>query len=225
MSKMMKIGSSYEKLLRLHNTYLAYKKKYRNNKHLNEGLVAYTDGSSRGGISSYGCVLLLDGGIKAELWGAEENFLWQEHGSLYAELLGVMNAIMWAKENGYLSLLILTDRCEAGRLGNDKKIRCLVLEQYKEFIKGCGVKLRFQKVISHSGVVLHNLADKLTYMAFVEFLIKKELCVDVESIREAMEDILISMTGKKVKKTDKFWYDLSEEFREQLVSGLLEAAR
>jgi ribonuclease HI len=204
----IKIGTYYEKLLGMHNTYLAYRRNYRNNKHTKEGLVAYTDGSLRDPTYSYGCVLLFSGRIIFELWGAEENFLWQQHGGLYGEFLGAVNAINLAKANGYSSLIIVTDSSEARRLGGDKKFRCFIQEQYKEFIRGCGIELKFRKVIAHSGVVLNNLADKLKYIAFLEFIIKKELNLTVDAIRNIMENIFISIAEKRVNKTDKFWVDL-----------------
>jgi ribonuclease HI len=136
------------------------------NKGVAEGLCAYVDGSFRDGEAAYGCVILLNGALQAQLSGVDARF--PETRNIYAELLGTVKAIEWAIERSYRSVTIYYDYSGVEKWANSAwKTNSIVSRRYKAYIEKLrsSIDISFVKVCAHSGDVYNELADKLARSA------------------------------------------------------------
>lgn len=140
---------------------------------LNQGLVAYVDGSFRQGHQAYGygVVILKDGKIQDRLagWGNEEDFVAMRN--VAGEVTGAMKAIDYALEKGETDVLIVYDYqgVESWATGAWKRNNRLT-QGYYEFVteRRQNINIRYKKVKGHSGDYYNDMADELAKQAVLE---------------------------------------------------------
>lgn len=128
-------------------------------------LVAYVDGSyeHRKRRYAYGCALVLeDEVITLSGSGAEPDYLSMRN--VAGEILGSEQAILWALEHGYSAVTIYYDYegiekwadgiWRANKPGT-KRYQAFIAEKRRE------IKISFQKVAAHTGVMYNEMADQL----------------------------------------------------------------
>lgn len=125
-----------------------------------QGVQIYVDGSYMDGRVGYGAVVLRDGALIASLYGRvlEDTDLHQVAGELQA----TMKALDWCVENSVREVQIFYDYEGIAKWAtNAWKANKLLTQSYKLYIADCPVKIRWQKVTSHSGNRWNDEADRL----------------------------------------------------------------
>ncbi|MDD4238978.1 MAG: ribonuclease H family protein [Desulfotomaculaceae bacterium] len=127
-------------------------------------LIAYVDGSysESQNMYSYGCVLLSDETEIISGKGCDPDILSMRN--VAGELLGAMEAITWAVENHYDSIVVYHDyqgiakwatgEWEAKKEGTKSYVE--FINKYKKLIK-----IQFNKVEGHTGDLYNEQADKI----------------------------------------------------------------
>lgn len=162
---------------------------------LNEA-IAYVDGSYSKELLkySYGCVIQYNN-KRIELSGSDNNPKYIEMNNVAGEILGSINAIKWAIENGVESINIFHDYEGISKWANgDWKANKLGTKEYQEYIKDSRGKLQinFTKVAAHTGVELNEVADQLAKKALLSET-KVEVRKTKLSVVEKIFDNIMSM--------------------------------
>lgn len=126
---------------------------------------AYVDGSYSAIDEkySYGCVILIEDKI-LKFGGVDNNIDYIGMKNVAGELLGSMEAIKWAKDNNYDSVIIYHDYEGIERWANNNwKANKKGTQEYVKFINNYRkyIDISFVKVQAHSGDIFNEEADKL----------------------------------------------------------------
>lgn len=138
----------------------------------NKTVKAYVDGSYSLSENkySYGCVILADNEI-IKFGGVDNNPDYIAMKNVSGELFGSMEAIKWARENKYESIIVYHDYEGIERWANGNwKANKKGTKEYIDFINDYRkyINISFEKVQAHSGDTFNEEADKLAK----EFLLK-----------------------------------------------------
>ncbi len=132
-------------------------------------LCCYVDGSFNDSIPNYsfGVVCVLNGSIVFSLGGAGTNAEAVSMRQIAGELLGAMQALIYAKKNNYKEVRIYHDYIGVDKhaLGTWKRTNPFSVTYYnwmQEFFKNNKqMQVSFHKVAAHSGIIYNELADVL----------------------------------------------------------------
>jgi len=127
---------------------------------------AYVDGSfdKKTKRYSYGAVLLKDNQILARLSNASSEVKYAESFQIAGECFGSLNAIKWAKKQGYKRIIIHYDYMGIEMWPTKQwKAKKKVSKDYVYYFDKLSkdIKVEFIKVKAHSGIEMNELADKL----------------------------------------------------------------
>lgn len=133
---------------------------------LDNGLIAYVDGSFDEAIGryAYGCILITPQGeeIRKSGCGSEPDSVAIRN--VAGEMLGAMNAVQWAVRSGYDSLAIYYDYEGIEKWATGAwRAKNRLTQKYAEFMRENkkNVDIVFQKVKAHSGDYYNEQVDKL----------------------------------------------------------------
>ncbi len=137
-------------------------------------LVAFADGSFSKELAkfSYGVHLILPNGQKQNISGCSANREFLKMANVAGEVFGVIEALKWAKENGFKKIKIYHDYQGLARWITSEwraysKISLMYLEFYAS-IKPEFSEIKFEKVPSHSNISFNDVADKLAKEALLK---------------------------------------------------------
>jgi len=127
---------------------------------------AYVDGSfdKKNKRYSYGAVLLKENKILKQLSNASNNKNYIESFQIAGECFGSLNAIKWAKKQGYKRIIIHYDYMGIEMWATKQwKAKKKVSKDYVYYFDKLSedIKVEFIKVKAHSGIEMNELADKL----------------------------------------------------------------
>jgi len=129
-------------------------------------IIAYTDGSFDKASKrySYGAVLIKKKEIVAQLSNSDNDEKYSNSFQIAGECFGCLNAIKWAKQNGYKRVVVHYDYMGIEKWAKkewrtNKAISKDYVYYYDRLSKAIDVE--FVKVKAHSGVEMNELADQL----------------------------------------------------------------
>ena len=135
-------------------------------------VIAYVDGSFEKSIGRYafGCVLLTPDGQEIRESGSGSDPAGVAIRNVAGEMLGAMNAVKWAQENGYPAVEIRYDY-----EGVEKWVTCVwraktpLTSKYAAHMQKAGKKIQisFCKVAAHTGNHYNEEADQLAKSALL----------------------------------------------------------
>lgn len=162
---------------------------------------AYVDGSYSAIDEkySYGCVILIEDKI-LKFGGVDNNIDYIDMKNVAGELLGSMEAIKWAKDNNYDSVIIYHDYEGIERWANNNwKANKKGTQEYVRFINDYRkyIDISFVKVQAHSGDIFNEEADKLAK----EFL-RKEIIHKTYKENDSIENQDLIMFNRIMSKKD-----------------------
>lgn len=122
----------------------------------------YVDGSFLDSSVGYGVVVLENGKVMEELFGSVPAAFVQGTRNVAGELFAARKAIQWCQENSIKTVSIFYD-CEGVEKWaiGEWKARQQITQGYAEFIRNCGIHIRWHKVDSHTGNRWNDRADEL----------------------------------------------------------------
>ncbi len=135
-------------------------------------IIAYTDGSYEriNKIFTYGCYIYdINKTFEKKFNGKFKDKLLAKSHNVAGEIMGVVKSINYAIENNFKSILINHDYIGLSKWINDEwKTKNLLTKKYKEFIDESSkkIKIYFNHVKSHSGILGNEIADKLASNAY-----------------------------------------------------------
>ncbi|WP_027108922.1 viroplasmin family protein [Lacticigenium naphthae] len=131
---------------------------------------AYVDGSfnRKKNQYSYGVVMLKDGQVLDTFYRADNDERYVASFQIAGEVFGALEAIRWAKERHYTSILIHYDymgieQWATGMWKANKPVSKDYIHEYKELAKD--ITVRFKKEKAHTGIEFNELADQLAKKA------------------------------------------------------------
>ncbi|HVG20310.1 MAG TPA: RNase H family protein, partial [Blastocatellia bacterium] len=122
----------------------------------------YVDGSYLNGATGYGVVILKDGKVVEELFGPVVDYSASDTRQVAGELFAVEQALRWCEKNSVKEVGIFYDY-----LGIEKwatgawKANQAMTQDYAKFVRASGVRIRWNKVHSHTGNRWNDRADQL----------------------------------------------------------------
>lgn len=137
-------------------------------------LVAFTDGSFSKELTkfSYGVHLILPNGQKQNISGCRADREFLKTANVAGEVFGVIEALKWAKENGFKKIKIYHDYLGLACWITSEWSACSKISlMYVEFwasVKPEFSEIKFQKVPSHSNISFNDVADKLAKEALAK---------------------------------------------------------
>lgn len=131
-----------------------------------ETVTAYVDGSfdKHQKRYSYGVVMLKDGRVLTTLNNADNDPKYAESYQIAGECFGCLNAIKWAKQNGYKRILLHYDYMGIEMWATGKwRAKKTVSQDYVSYYRKIsnGIEVEFVKVKAHTGIEFNELADQL----------------------------------------------------------------
>jgi ribonuclease HI len=129
---------------------------------LGKGYEIYVDGSYFNGATGYGVVILKDGEVVEELFGPVVDYSANDTRQVAGELFAVEEALRWCAKNSIKEVAIFYDY-----LGIEKwaagawKANQAMTQDYAKFVRASGVRIRWNKVDSHTGNRWNDRADHL----------------------------------------------------------------
>lgn len=133
------------------------------------GYQAYVDGSYDNARKTvgYGAVILNQGKEVLRLSGRVDQFT--ESRQVAGELTATMQVINWCQQESIQTIEIFYDyngieMWVTGRWKAEKEIS----QSYREYVRDSGVKIRWHKVTSHTGVRWNEIADELAKKGTLE---------------------------------------------------------
>lgn len=122
----------------------------------------YVDGSFIGGVTGYGAVVLSQGKVLEELFGAVDK---AEVGGTYqvaGELAAVKTALSWCRSNSVERVTIFYDYLGIAEWATGRwKTNQPLTQNYARFVRECGINVTWRKVAAHSGNKWNERADAL----------------------------------------------------------------
>lgn len=137
-------------------------------------LVAFTDGSFSKELTkfSYGVHLILPNGQKQNISGCRADREFLKTANVAGEVFGVIEALKWAKENGFKKIKIYHDYQGLARwITSEWSAYSKISLMYVEFwasVKPEFSEIKFRKVPSHSNISFNDVADKLAKEALAK---------------------------------------------------------
>lgn len=137
-------------------------------------LVAFTDGSFSKELTkfSYGVHLILPNGQKQNISGCRADREFLKTANVAGEVFGVIEALRWAKKNGFKKIKIYHDYQGLARwITSEWSAYSKISLMYVEFwvsVKPEFSEIKFQKVPSHSNIFFNDVADKLAKEALAK---------------------------------------------------------
>lgn len=138
---------------------------------LNEGLVAFVDGSFNKKTRTYGSgvAMLLDGKLVAEISEGGQDPRYQDSFQIAGEVFACLKAIKWAGQNGYKEIVICYDYMGIENWAKkDWKTNKPISQDYVKFfdqLQAAGMQVHFVKVKAHSNDKWNDKADELAKKA------------------------------------------------------------
>jgi viroplasmin and RNaseH domain-containing protein len=122
----------------------------------------YVDGSYINGATGYSAVILKNGAVVDELYGAVAASEVNNTRQVAGELIAVREALKWCCEHSISEVSIYYDYLgiEKWATGQWKTNQPLTRE-YARFVRECPIKIRWHKVDSHTGNRWNDRADAL----------------------------------------------------------------
>jgi ribonuclease HI len=131
-----------------------------------ETVIAYVDGSfdKHSKRYSYGVVMLKDDTVLTTLNNADNDPIYAESFQIAGECFGCLNAIKWAKQNGYKKVALHYDYMgiemwATGKWRANKPVSKDYVKYYQKLSDG--IEVEFVKVKAHTGIEFNELADQL----------------------------------------------------------------
>jgi len=123
---------------------------------------SYVDGSFINGATGYGAVILKNGAVVDELYGAVAATEVNNTRQVAGELIAVREALKWCCKHSISEVSIYYDYLgiEKWATGQWKTNQPLTRE-YARFVRECPIKIHWHKVDSHSGNRWNDRADAL----------------------------------------------------------------
>jgi viroplasmin and RNaseH domain-containing protein len=127
-----------------------------------KGYEIYVDGSYFNGATGYGVVILKDGIVIEELYGPVVGYSVNDTRQVAGELFAVEEALRWCEKNSIKEVAIFYDY-----LGIEKwatgawKAKQAMTQDYAKFVRASGIRIRWNKVNSHTGNRWNDRADQL----------------------------------------------------------------
>ena len=120
----------------------------------------YVDGSFEGDAVGYGVVILRNGQVVEELYGAAHTD--PAHRQVGGEIKAVLEALQWCQSHNVKAATIYYDYIglQAWATGEWKATKPLT-QKYAEAVRATPIALTWRKVASHSGVQWNECADQL----------------------------------------------------------------
>lgn len=136
-------------------------------------LIAYVDGSFDVSVGRYGfgCILILPDGEIIERYGSNANADSARLRNVTGEMLGAMYSVKWALLHGFSEICICYDYTGIENWATGAwKAKTELTKKYAESMKswGSSIKIRFDKIVAHTGVDYNERADKLAKKAIAE---------------------------------------------------------
>ena len=135
-------------------------------------VIAYVDGSFEKSIGRYafGCVLLTPDGQEIRESGSGSDPAGVAIRNVAGEMLGAMNAVKWAQENGYPAVEIRYDYDGVEKwVTGVWRAKTLLTSKYAAHMQEAGKKIQisFCKVAAHTGNHYNEEADQLAKSALL----------------------------------------------------------
>ena len=135
-------------------------------------VIAYVDGSFEKSIGRYafGCVLLTPDGQEIRESGSGSDQAGVAIRNVAGEMLGAMNAVKWAQENGYPAVEIRYDYEGVEKwVTGVWRAKTLLTSKYAAHMQEAGKKIQisFCKVAAHTGNHYNEEADQLAKSALL----------------------------------------------------------
>lgn len=135
-------------------------------------VIAYVDGSFEKSIGRYafGCVLLTPGGQEIRESGSGSDSAGVAIRNVAGEMLGAMNAVKWAQENGYPAVEIRYDYEGVEKwVTGVWRAKTPLTSKYAVHMQEAGKKIQisFCKVAAHTGNHYNEEADQLAKSALL----------------------------------------------------------
>ncbi len=137
-------------------------------------LVAFTDGSFSKELAkfSYGVHLILPNGEKQNIFGSSADHEFLKTANVAGEVFGVIEALKWAKGNGFKKIKIYHDYQGLAHWITSEWRACSKISlMYVKFylsIKPEFSEIKFEKVPSHSNISFNDVADRLAKEALLK---------------------------------------------------------
>ncbi len=133
-----------------------------NNFDSKENIEIYVDGSFANKVVGYGAVILKNGKVIEELSGIVEDADYLSSRQVGGEIFAVMKALEWCKEKNIKEVMIYYDFENLEKWVNGKYMTNIPMTRnYAEYVRNCGIKIKWLKVTGHTGVKYNERADKL----------------------------------------------------------------
>ena len=135
-------------------------------------VTVYVDGSFEPSVNkyAYGCVIIDGGEVAEKLSGTGNDPNVAKIRNVAGEMLGAMNAVKWAKAQGYEKITIYYDYSgiEMWATGG-WKAKNKYTQGYAEYMRNAAakVKISFRKIAAHTGDKYNEMADKLAKAALL----------------------------------------------------------
>ena len=126
------------------------------------GYEIYVDGSYFNGATGYGVAILKDGELVEELFGPVIGYSVSDTRQVAGELFAVEQALRWCEKNSVKEVAIFYDY-----LGIEKwatgawKANQAMTQDYAKYVRASGIRIRWNKVNSHTGDRWNDRADQL----------------------------------------------------------------
>ena len=122
----------------------------------------YVDGSFINGATGYGAVILKQGSVVDELFGAVAAAEVSNTRQVAGELIAVKESLKWCREHSIDEVSIYYDYLgiEKWAMGQWKTNQPLTKE-YARYVRECPIKIHWRKVASHTGDRWNDRADAL----------------------------------------------------------------
>jgi viroplasmin and RNaseH domain-containing protein len=153
-----------------------------------QGYEIYVDGSFINGRTGYGAVILKDGEVVDELSGAVSDPSVAYARQVAGELLAVEESLRWCEKHSVNEVSIFYDYygIEKWATGRWKANQPLTVN-YREFVRGSGVRVHWHKVNSHAGDRWNDRADALAKKGAGASLAPVASAADDERLNELMK--------------------------------------
>ena len=135
-------------------------------------VIAYVDGSFEKSINRYafGCVILTPDGREIRKSGSGSNPTGTAIRNVAGEMLGAMNAVKWAQENGYPAVEIRYDYEGVEKwVTGAWRAKTPLTSKYAAHMQEAGknIQISFCKVAAHTGNHYNEEADQLAKSALL----------------------------------------------------------
>lgn len=129
---------------------------------MKETYEVYVDGSFFNDCVGYAAVILRNGALLKTISGTVKDEAFVNSRQVGGELMAVIKAIEWCRENGITSISLYYDYTgiKAWATGEWKAKKPLT-RFYTDYIRKSGIKIFWKKVKSHSGNYWNDYVDKL----------------------------------------------------------------